>query len=84
MVANIGGGLWQLGKDITVLCGISISESPSPTQIALRTSPLFLVPLADRRPFLISNGLTKFILHWYVPEFTLALFLPQRLTDPPA
>jgi hypothetical protein len=81
MVANIGAGVRQLGKWISPsFGGISISKPPSPTQPALRTSPRSPVSLADRRPFLISNGLTKFILHWYVTELHLALFFPQCLT----
>jgi hypothetical protein len=72
MVANIGAGLRQLGKWIFLsFGGISTSKSPSPNAFdfpALRTSPPSPVSLADRRPFLISNGLIKFILRWYVPE----------------
>jgi hypothetical protein len=34
----------------------------------LCTSPPSPVSLADRRLLLLSNGLTKFISHWYVPE----------------
>jgi hypothetical protein len=69
MVANIGAGLRQLGEWILLSSGrISISKSPSPTQPALRTSSPSPVSLVDRRLFLFSNGPTKFILHWYVPE----------------
>ena len=69
MVANIGARLWQLGKWILLSsAGISISKSPSPMQPTLlfpRPPHLIAFPRfsCDRRLFLISNGLTKFILH---------------------
>ena len=75
MVANIGARLWQLGEWILPSSGcIPISKSPSPNPGRPFISPLSLtslptpVSLADSRLFLISNGLIKFILHWYVPE----------------
>jgi hypothetical protein len=74
MVANIGAGLWRLGKWILLSSGgISSSSLHLLCNLpfyfpALRTSPPSPVSLADRRLFLISTGLTKFILHWYVPE----------------